>query len=483
MESREEIQAMRVADLRNFLRRHGTLPTSVTRDDGTPGQPRKADLLRAALAIEIAARTDNWEQIIHDPLLSPYSPQVTPLDNPFQSRRISPAKPKAVSLEQKNQGKGLVDRVQTPARIRSAKQRRSSGAWVDPMLLLATPTSKTPQTTSSDAKKTPNTGTITATENKPSSQQQDSVQKDTQMAREMRFSEIQFNDDDEDPNYDADKDNDENNDENYELDDNLNDISNEVAALGEDASDFLIQSDVGSDVEHVPFNGDDSTIETDEEDTDNAFEDYDVPRLREWLGNYGVMYARRAGRSELISLARGHSLQMEMQREMERVSEERKRSGRVRRRRTITAPCADDDDGAENGDDEIRTAERSNRPRTRLQTKRESVALRRKHTRKRSPKWPQVRVPWTFVMVIAAIVLFSMTSWSIITIYRSHNKPFCDTGKTSSKFSRALRMVVCPSMEWVAVRVHPAISMIQELFIRGEVLLEEWGVPAPPMPS
>lgn len=58
MESLQELDDMRVTELRDFLRRHGHNPTEIPRLGGTPGPPRKPDLLRAAKEIWHAAHPD-----------------------------------------------------------------------------------------------------------------------------------------------------------------------------------------------------------------------------------------------------------------------------------------------------------------------------------------------------------------------------------------------------------------------------------------
>lgn len=74
MESLDQLDTLRVTELRDFIRRHGYMPSNVPRLDGTPGHPLKTDLLRAA------------RQIWHD--LNSKSPARQPPSvdstNPFQ---------------------------------------------------------------------------------------------------------------------------------------------------------------------------------------------------------------------------------------------------------------------------------------------------------------------------------------------------------------------------------------------------------------
>lgn len=79
LETIEDLEDMRVSDLREFIERHGQSPLKIPRSDGTPGPPLKADLLRAAKQILSEVKT------LRSPM--PIAP-----DNPFQ-RRISTSDP------------------------------------------------------------------------------------------------------------------------------------------------------------------------------------------------------------------------------------------------------------------------------------------------------------------------------------------------------------------------------------------------------
>lgn len=154
MESREEIQEMRVHDLRDFLKRHGRVPTTVTRLDGTPGPPRKADLLRAALEVEKASR-EGVALLESHPSLEPYarSPeQQAQVPNPFQSAR-SPPQPSRRSMGSARRASVTVPPApaqtapasESPAALAPArrdKARRKSATWIDPQLLAALSTPK-----------------------------------------------------------------------------------------------------------------------------------------------------------------------------------------------------------------------------------------------------------------------------------------------------------------------------------------------------
>eukprot|EP00178_Gracilaria_changii_P012884 TRINITY_DN362_c0_g1_i4.p2 TRINITY_DN362_c0_g1~~TRINITY_DN362_c0_g1_i4.p2 ORF type:complete len:550 (-),score=94.10 TRINITY_DN362_c0_g1_i4:1473-3122(-) len=144
MESRQEIEQMRVVELREFLRRHDVSIKNVARSDGTPGPPRKPELLKAAL--------DVWEDYNFAQSQTPEQPS-----NPFQSRR-SPAslqrarRSSTAQQQDMNQTPRTSSRAPRPSADRvsgaedepreptadaalNARQRRRSSSWVDPSLL------------------------------------------------------------------------------------------------------------------------------------------------------------------------------------------------------------------------------------------------------------------------------------------------------------------------------------------------------------
>lgn len=156
MESREEIQEMRVVELRDFLRRHDIQIKNLARSDGTPGPPRKSELLAAALEV--------WEDYNSGRLevrgsATPTSP-VPP--NPFQTRRLSsapedhmtPQRRAPPQVQQRNRVPGAPAAQEEPAERKSTTcARRRSSNWVDPSLLaqLKAPTPRKPQQESAEA--------------------------------------------------------------------------------------------------------------------------------------------------------------------------------------------------------------------------------------------------------------------------------------------------------------------------------------------
>ncbi|KAI0560296.1 hypothetical protein FGB62_117g026 [Gracilaria domingensis] len=145
---------MRVVELREFLRRHQVSVRNVARNDGTPGPPRKSDLLAAALDVWKMHTSTQPDTAILQPT------------NPFQKRRSSPA-----SLQRPRRSSVAAEQPEMPQTTSSAlrasdsqppshpadapsstsRARRRSSSWVDPSLLaqlqapsLSNQTNKTP---------------------------------------------------------------------------------------------------------------------------------------------------------------------------------------------------------------------------------------------------------------------------------------------------------------------------------------------------
>ena len=144
MESREEIESMRVVDLREFLKRHGRPNRTLVKLDGTPGPLRKSDLLAIAL------------QIHDDAMAGKPSPQKPSQPNPFQSglqstpdRRRRPSVQVSQSVEpsreeevEKRKKDDTAAAAAAAANVTPARARRRSSVWIDPSLLakMQTPT-------------------------------------------------------------------------------------------------------------------------------------------------------------------------------------------------------------------------------------------------------------------------------------------------------------------------------------------------------
>eukprot|EP00177_Eucheuma_denticulatum_P003071 GFKZ01005540.1.p1 GENE.GFKZ01005540.1~~GFKZ01005540.1.p1 ORF type:complete len:828 (+),score=105.18 GFKZ01005540.1:258-2486(+) len=458
MESREEIEAMRVADLKQFLKLHGQLPTVVTRNDGTPGPPRKADLLRAALAIESAHRTQNFESLQQDPTLSPYSPHINrnAKPNAFQSRLPSPAQPPATTetppppttpQSRQRDDNAAPARIPTPGRVTNRK-RRSSGVWIDPMLLRpsvnVTPAEKTKSRESTKhLSKQSKRASLSVPNNPPS-------------VVEVPILEAVLPDDDaEDTDYGASG---EDLMDDTDLDEGVADRELfdqgaflDVRGLEEDRGDVLVHSDV----EHVP----DARQEIDEEieEEGEQFQRWGTQDLKRWLDQFGVRYGRRAGRSELVSLARAHALQMEMEAEArENEKQKRKKERRHRRRRVITAPVEDEEESVRKGAPR-RDAERK-------QSRLASIGMAI------SRKWANVRISWTFVVGAMGLLLGVMIIWSLINVYRNHTKPFCDTGKTTTPVEDGYGCRKCPNL---GICESGALSCEEGYVVMGKICVED----------
>lgn len=483
METRREIESMRVVELREFLKRHGHQPTVITRSDGTPGAPRKADLLRVALAIEHKHRARDQVDSQAGADIGMGGASDTPVrahtlssegvqgaGNVFQSRIISPSRPTAqrgeeqnlessdgrqrgssarrnsvvgvqqVSIQAEEHAEGrrdsvrnsnVVDRAVTPGRP-EARRRRSSAAWIDPLLLNAALSGKSEE--EGDGRVLSREGQRERVERaKRSGRVVPVVDEPPPPAPPVRFIDAELPEDDEEGDADFGDDEaglmDEGDWDENVMDEDLFDAS----VLEEDRVDVLVSSDF----EHVSDRADESTVETDGEvEGKNTFEAWDVDALRRWLDGYAVPYGRRAAKSELVSLAKAYSLQLEM--EAERLETIRQKDRKARRRRVISAPTADDEDG--DGDIvEIRAEERRKAGRARQARKQEKMRRRTART----SRWPRVRISWTHVVVMMTLVLGMMIVWSIINVYRSSTKPFCDTGKTTSKFPAFVVIVMC----------------------------------------
>lgn len=451
MESRQEIENMRVADLKQFLKLHGQLPTVVTRTDGTPGPPRKADLLRAALAIESAYRTQDFEPL-QDPALSPYSPHInrTTKQNAFQSRLLTPPKqpaitetPPARTTQQahRNDDNAVAARIATPGRVTN-KKRRSSGVWIDPMLLRPS-VNDTPAEKGKGKEK----GNAVGIQSRRASLL---LPHDPPPVMEVPIAEAVFPDeDDEDTDYGA---------TGLDLMDDT-DLDEEVAdrdlfdagVLEEDRGDVLMHSDV----EHVPDSRQDIGEEIEEEA--DQFDRWDTQELRRWLDGFGVRYGRRAGRSELVSLARAHALQMEMEAEArENEREKRKKERKHRRRRVITAPVEDDEESARKGA-QRRKVERNQ---SRLGSIGEGIL----------GIWANVKISWTFVIGVMGVILGVMMIWSVINVYRNHTKPFCDTGKTTTAVEDGYGCRKCPNL---GICENGSLSCEEGYVVMGKTCVED----------
>lgn len=150
MESREEIQEMRVVELREFLRRHDIQIKNLSRSDGTPGPPRKPELLAAALEVWEDHNAGRLE--VRGPA-TPTSPVPT---NPFQTRRLSSApedhmtpirRPPSQLQQRPRVSEAREVQEELAERKSTTRARRRSSNWVDPSLLaqLKAPTPRKPQ--------------------------------------------------------------------------------------------------------------------------------------------------------------------------------------------------------------------------------------------------------------------------------------------------------------------------------------------------
>ncbi len=118
MESINEIQNMRVSELKEFLKRNGKDIATIERNDGKSGPPRKVDLLGAALKI----RADYDNPVVDGPT----SPQNK--GNIFQSGYS----PKSARNTPMSDGG---EQLSTPLRSTRKPKRRSSVGWVNPAFL------------------------------------------------------------------------------------------------------------------------------------------------------------------------------------------------------------------------------------------------------------------------------------------------------------------------------------------------------------
>lgn len=470
---------MRVIDLRDFLRRNGSLPAVVTRGDGTPGAPRKADLMRAALAIEEAHRQGRpISSLAEQPALAPYTPpsparriQRRPandddnddfnIPNPFQSGIPTPTrtKPSRSSISEPSSrpmAEGPLD--QTPvAPTSERRKRRASAAWINPALFNKITSSTAPKAAQANDKTSNVARAVTIPDDKPILVEDEApprpaiggsarrsrtpskpilaTRKSVPAAEEViTLAPLRDLDLPEEDDYDADFDPDSDillddplDDDEYNYLDVLpyNDPLLRASGLDADRRDVLVHSD------H------DSTIDTDDELVHDQFSSWDVFRLRKWLKGKKVRYPRDARRIDLVSLARAHLLQIEASsqqfveedviRPATKMTSERKKSQLARGNRTISAPAEDEDDTDSPIDvDAI--------PPT-VPSKVHRIRRGRTKGPRRVPVHPRRRFRFSAsaFVVLLGFLLCIMCIWSAATVYRSHMRPFCDTHVLTSK--------------------------------------------------
>lgn len=475
---------MRVIDLREFIRRNGSLPTVVTRTDGTPGAPRKADLMRAALDIEEAHRLGRPPSALaEEPALAPYTPprrgtvshladddgdDDDDIPNPFQSKS-TPPKPKSrrSSFHTPSARAPAEPPSEQPHPAPSAdrRKRRASAAWIDPSIFANLSSAKASTASAGeeeiplpvpdeepilveDDDPPPPPPVIDRPAPRPRTPARRSAPRGSPAATDPNvislglLHEFAFPDEDDlDDDFDPADDvfvNDPLDDEDERDLDNLlayNDPLLRTSALADDRRDILVQSDQES--------GHDSTRETDDELPSDDFSSWDVLKLRRWLKRHNVRYPRDSQKIDLVSLARAHLLHMETSsqaipveddiRPVPKTKSERRKPRLTRRNRTISAPVEDDDDRAESPIDvdavpstQANTVHRSRRGRTKSSTKR--------------PVYPRRRLLLSTRVCVLLLGLLLGTSclWSAYTVYQSHMRPFCDTGALLSKLRDAI---------------------------------------------
>lgn len=337
MESVSEIEDMSVHELRAFLKRHGLSYYNLPRIDGTPGVPRKSDLLARALQIRYQYDYPEHSAVNELHVESPSALQTPPLraqtatislgasesfdmnrtslpdqsqssssqavslsgnfssDNPFQ-RKSPPQAQSPTSPTRQSESPPRPTPSTLPRKIlpRPDSKRRSSVGWVDPMLLARLTESSRPFNIASSSDHT----------NKPVETNVTAVTAHEQAAQQP------VADDQGDSQY-------------MQITDNRFDLSHLAATS---SGDELVYTDKDEEEEldrSLPRSenigkeeilSDETVFVTDgEEDKEipDVFEFMTVAELREWLARRKVPFVTRARKPALISLARAHQTHLQ----------------------------------------------------------------------------------------------------------------------------------------------------------------------------
>lgn len=423
METREDIDEMRVVDLRDFLKRHSVNFAEIPRQDGKPGLPRKEDLKAAAYNVvdtyaagsPVRARPDQnvFQSGIPSPMSSPENArrntrveQTTspPASPPAQPAR-SPQRPRADDVPSPN----------TASAKRAKAKRRSSVGWIDPSLLAMLSESKPAPSpakpsarTSSSAIPAPDVALPPELEEPINDTVQNTLLPDSPGAAESQS-----------PNV---------------IDVDASNPDEDILIYSESEAASDVASDAGS------------TLEFDDEHSHPSFVDMRITQLQEWLREHGVSYPPRSRKVELVSIARAHALYMETAstdindvntvtvpepRLNYRTSERKGKStsSLARRRRTITSPLDDDDDD----EDKPQVHKRHSR---KTKTRRRSIGERITGSIS--------RINGRIVLLLMSLVLVAALVVSIGNAYRAATRPYCDTDVTEPIEVDGIACRLCP---------------------------------------
>lgn len=451
MESVAEIEEMRVSELREFLTRNGVPVASVSRVDGTPGYPRKSDLLAAAL--NLRADYENPQVVT----TGPHTPNIFQTGySPPRKGTPSTVKKRSSLVKPEFSEKGSVKSASVTKEKKP--KRRSSVGWIKPSVLAALSNpDPTDSAHSDDAKEHRDT------ESDGDKPKVVVSKKEQQMLVDAR---------------------------NYAEAKAESDVG--------DAADHLIPSDYDSAGASSGVDSDGgSVVDTDDEQSTTLFKQMKMYELRSWLTDHNVPFNHRSKKAELVSLATAHALYLENKQNTsssaaksqrrgsqptpfekqtqkrvtvrsnpvsqidpdevqwvrtssvsqtakerdarkERVEEVAKEEQRVRRRlraRVITAPLPDDDGADADHEDEVEPVHRPAR-RQDGQTTATRVGNQRMATKRglQGLRMPQVRIPpinSRIVVLVMGCILAAVFLASIVNLWLKSKRPFCNTGATN----------------------------------------------------